>query len=276
MARSIAQIQAAMVTHVQIDPTLGPLLTSTSAVAIWKLWTYVVAVCQWTLENLFDVHKDEVTGIIAAQKPHSLQWYVTKAKAFQYGVALPADSDIYAVVPPVDPTVLIVRNAAAIELSNLVRIKAAKMVSGSLGAMSGGELAAFTAYMMQIKDAGVRLQCTSGAADTFQPTMVIYYDPLVLRSDGSRIDGTSIAPVKVAVNVFLDSLPFNGIFILNNFIAAIQAVSGVVIADVAHVQAFYGSVPPVAIDVKYTPDAGYMALDTTWFDTHLSYVAYGA
>ena len=274
MARSIAQIQAAIVTQVQSDPTLGPSLTSTSVVAIWTLWTYVVAVCQWTLENLFDMHKDEVSEIIATQKPHSLQWYVTMAKAFQYGVALPPDSDTYAAAPPVDPTVLIISNAAAVELVNLIRIKAAKMVSGSLGALSTIELTAFNAYMARIKDAGVRLQCTSNAADTFQPTMVIYYDPLVLKNDGSRIDGTSTTPVKDAVNTFLDTLPFNGVFVLNSFIAAMQAVSGVVIADVQTVQAFYGSVPPVVIDVQYTPDAGYMALDSAWFAGNVSYVAY--
>jgi len=276
MARSIAQIQAAIVAQVQSDPTLGPSLTSTSVVAIWNLWTYVVAVCQWTLEHLFDTHKDEVWGIIATQKPHSLQWYVTMAKAFQYGVALPADSDTYAVIPPADPTILIVSNAAAVELVNLVRIKAAKMVSGSLAPLSVMELTAFTAYMARIKDAGVRLQCTSGTADTFQPAMIIYYDPLVLKSDGSRIDSTATTPVKDAVNTFLDTLPFNGIFILNSFIAAMQAVPGVVIADIQSVQAFYGSVTPVAIDVQYTPDAGYMALDTTWFAAHVHHIPYGA
>ncbi len=276
MARSIAQIQAALVAQVQSDPTLGPLLTSTSVVAIWNLWTYVVAVCQWTLENLFDAHKDEVTGIIATQKPHSLQWYVTMAKAFQFGVALPPDSDMYTVVPPADSTVLIISNAAAIELVNLVRIKVAKMVSGSLAPLSSIELTAFTAYMAKIKDAGVRLQCTSSIADTFQPTIAIYYDPLVLKNDGSRIDGTATTPVKDAVNAFLDTLPFNGVFILNNFIAAMQAVPGVIIADVQSVQAFYGSVPPEVIAVQYTPDAGYMALDTTWFGGHINYVAYSA
>ena len=235
-----------------------------------------MAVCQWTLENLFDAHKDEVSRIIATQKPHSLQWYVTMAKAFQFGVALPEDGDTYLVVPPADPTVLIISNAAAVELVNLVRIKAAKMVSGSLAPLSTIELTAFTAYMAKIKDAGVRLQCTSSVADTFQPTMAIYYDPLVLKNDGSRIDGTATTPVKDAVNAFLDTLPFNGVFVLNSFIAAMQAVPGVVIADVQSVQAFYGSVPPEVIDVQYTPDAGYMALDTTWFGGHTNYVAYSA
>ncbi len=133
MARSIGEIQAAIIAAKESNPVLGTTLTSTSQAAIWKLWTYVVAVCQWTLENLFDLHKDEVTGIIATQKPHSLQWYVTMAKAFQYGVLLPPDRDTYETVPPADPAVLIVSNAAAVELTNLVRIKAAKTTGGSLG-----------------------------------------------------------------------------------------------------------------------------------------------
>lgn len=262
------------------DAVLGPLLTSGSGVAEFNLWLEVMAKGGWTTENLYDFHKDEVAGIIAGQKPHRLQWYVEKAKAFQYGVPLPADSDVYAVVPPADGSVLIVGNAAAVELTNLIRIKVAKDAGGGvLGPLSGPELAGFTSYMAKVKDAGVRLQCTSGAADTFQPTMVIYYDPLVLNSDGSRIDGTAATPVKDAANAFLSSLPFNGVFILNSFIAAMQGVAGVKIADVLSVQAYYGATPPVVIDgllpPQYTPDAGYMALDDGWFVANVSYVAYG-
>ena len=273
MARSIAQIQAAIVAAKNADGTLSG-LTSSSLTATWLLWTYVVATCQWTLENLFDAHKSEVAGIIAAQKPHTLQWYVTMAKAFQYGMALPTDSDVYAIVPPVDLTTLVVQFAAAVELPTLVRIKVAQLTGGVLAPLSGPQLTAFTTYMGRVKDAGIRLQCTSGVPDTFQPSMVIYYDPLVLDATGARLDGTAATPVEDAVNAFLDSLPFNGVFILNNFIAAMQAVAGVIIADEVAVQAFYGAVPPVVISAQYIPDAGYMALDTAWFTANVSYTAY--
>lgn len=274
MARSIAEIYAANKAIVGTDSVLMDLLTSESEVAEFDQWLYDMAVAENALESLFDFHEEEVGDIIALQKPHSLQWYVTMAKAFQYGVSLPADSDVYAVLPPADPTVLIVANAAAVELTNLLRIKVAKLVGGSLGHLSAPELAAFTVYMGRIKDAGVRLQCTSGAADTFQPSMVIYYDPLVLNADGSRIDGSAATPVQDAVNAFLDSLPFNGVFILNKFIAAMQAVPGVEIAEVESVQAFYGATPPVVIALQYVPDAGYMALDAGWFTANVSYEAY--
>ncbi len=262
-----------MVTAKAADSTLSS-LSSTSMTAVWLLWTYIVATCQWVLENLFDAHKAEVSDIIASQKPHTLQWYVNKAKAFQFGVALPDDSDVYTVVPPVDLTTLVVKFAAAVELTNLVRIKVAKLAGGVLSPLTSLQLTAFANYMGRLKDAGVRLQCTSGNPDTFQPTMIIYYDPLLLDATGARLDGTSSTPVKDAVNAFLDSLPFNGVFILNSFIAAMQSVPGVVIADEVSVQAFYGLVPPVAISARYIPDAGYMALDNGWFTAHVSYVAY--
>lgn len=274
MARTIAQIQQSIVDAKTADITLGPLLTSTSAVAIWYLWTYVVAFCHWTLEVLYDDHVTEVNSIIATQKPHTLQWYVIMARAFQYGATLPSGSDVYdPVVSAGDPS-LVVTYAAAIELTNLVRIKAATGAAGSLAALSTPQLAAFTTYMGRIKDAGVRLQCTSGPADTFQPTLVIYYDPLVLDSTGARLDGTTFTPVKDTINAFLANLPFNGVFILNNFVTAMQDIDGVIIADEVSVQAFYGSIPPVVITTQYTPDAGYLVLDATWFAAHVSYVPY--
>ena len=274
MARTIAQIQQSIVDAKNADTTIGPLLTSTSGVAIWYLWTYVVAFCQWTLEVLYDDHVTEVNGIIAAQKPHTLQWYTTIAKAFQYGATLPADTDVYSPVAPAGDPSLIVTYAAAVELTNLIRLKVASGSVGGLAALSSPQLTAFTTYMGRVKDAGVHVQCTSGPADIFQPSIVVYYDPLVLDNTGARLDGSTSTPVKDAINSFLANLPFNGVFILNSFIAAMQAIDGVVIADEVSVQAYYGSTSPVIITTQYTPDAGYMALDPTWFAAHVSYTPY--
>lgn len=279
MARTIAQIQKSIIDAKNTDTIIGSggtsPLSSTSNVAIWLLWTYIVAVCQWTLENLFDAHKAEVNSIIANQKPHTLQWYVSKAKAFQYGVVLPTDSDAYAIVPPIDPSVLIVSYAAAVELSSLIRIKTARLIGGVLAPLSGGQLTSLAAYMNRIKDAGVRLQVTSGNADNLQPALNIFYDPLVIDDSGARIDGTDPAPIKSAINIFLDSLPFNGLFILNFLTDTLQAVEGVRIVQVVNAQANYGSTAYVPIYVEYIPDAGYLVLDESYFDAHVNYIAHG-
>jgi len=269
MARTIAQIQQSIIDAKNADPNLSA-LTSTSNVSVWLLWTYIVAVCQWVLENLFDAHKNEVDTIVGQQKPHTLQWYSTKAKQFQYGVALPAETDSYTSTST-DPSVAIVQYAAAVELTNLVRIKVATSTGGVLSAISGPQLLALTAYMSAVKDAGVRLQVTSGDPDTLQLVLHIFYDPLVLDSTGARLDGTSSTPVMDAVKTMLGSLPFNGLFVLNNLIAVLQSIDGVRIGQVVSAQATYASLPPVAVPVEYTPDAGYLALDEVYFAINITY-----
>lgn len=273
MARTIEQIQQAIIAAKESESTLAD-LSSTSNTAIWRLWTYIVAVCIWSLENLFDFHKKEVSDIITTQKPHTLQWYVKMARLFQYGVPLPDESDAYA-VPTEDPAIVIVKYAAAVELLNLVRIKVAKQPGSSLAPLSAGELTSFAGYMNRIKDAGVRLQLTSGAPDNLQLSLHIYYDPLILSNTGERIDGSSTTPVKDAVNLFLSSLPFNGLFVLNNLIVALQAVDGVRVGAVVNAYANYAATPYTAVTVEYLPDAGYMVLDDSYFDTNIIYTAHG-
>jgi hypothetical protein len=273
MARTIAQIQQQIIDSKNADPVLSSYSWSNSSVAIWRLWTYIIAVCFWTLENLYDYHKQEVTDIAGNQKPHTLQWYVYRATLFQYGVTLPEDRDVYPTAST-DPTVAIVKYAAGVELSNMVRIKVARDNAGTLESLTSGQLAALTAYMHRIKDAGVRLQITSGNPDVLQLALSVFYDPLILTNTGERIDGTATTPVLDAVNVFLANLPFNGVFVLNHLIGALQAIEGVRIGYILSAQANYASTPFVPITVKYTPDAGYMALDETYFNSNISYTAY--
>lgn len=275
MARTIAEIQQQIIDAKNADANLSAYAWSSSNVAIWPLWTYVTAVCIWALENLFDYHRDEVLSIVATQKPHSLQWYVTKARLFQVGVPLPEDSDTYATTTD-DPSIAIVKYAAAIELSNMIRIKAAKESGDALAALSPGELSSFTGYMNKIKDAGIRLQVTSGNPDVLQLAINVYYDPLVLSASGARLDGSSSTPILSAVNAFLKNLPFNGVFILNDFITALQAIEGVKIGHIVTAQANYALTPFLPIDVKYTPDAGYMILDEAYFNANVNYIPYSA
>jgi len=271
-------IQAGLIATIQADLILGPSFTSTSMTAIWLLLTYVFAVGQNLLEGLWDAFLAQVQAILAAMTPHTLQWYATMAKAFQYGDSLPDGSTAYSPVAAAGDPSMIVAFSAVVEVLPYLRIKVATSTAGVLGALSGPQLTAFTAYMNQVKDAGVPLNCTSGPADTFQPTMIIYYDPQVLLATGARIDGTDDTPVLGAVNAFLSSLPFNGVFDFTNFVVAMKAIDGVISPDVQAAQAYYGAVAPKVINEQtpqqYVPDAGYMALDTVWFGLNVSYQPY--
>lgn len=278
MAKSKAEWKAWLVGAKNADPLIGTggvsELTSDSAVSIWGRWLEIIAGALFDLGNLFDFHKAEVADLIKRDKSHRVAWYAGKAKAYQHGDSLPADTDTYDPVRVAGDAALVVKFASAVELGNRIRIKMAKGTPGALVPLSGGELTGSTAYLNRVKDAGVRLDCTSGVADTLQPTMVIWYDPLVLDATGARLDGTAAAPVKDAVNSFLAGIDFDTRFILDKYIAAMSAVEGVKVAEVTSVRAYYGAVTPVVITNWYEPDAGYLALDETWFGSHVSYSAY--
>jgi hypothetical protein len=278
MARTITEIQAAIIAAKEADTTLGG-LTSTSRVAIWRLTTYVVAVAIHLLEKLHDGLRVDIGELIATKKPHTIKWYVMKAKQFQYGVglSLPDDSDEYAVVPPVDESVLIIKQAAVVELTTyrILRVKVAKEdSSGDLTMLAPAEKTAFSEYMERIKDAGVRLDIVSEFADTLRLKLRIFYDPLVLTDSGARIDGTDMEPVKNALNAFLKDQPFNGLFVLNHMIAALTAVEGVIICRVDDAVGFDGSYPAPILH-EYAPTAGYLRLDETYFDANIAYEAHG-
>ncbi len=271
MARTLAQWRTIIIDKKNSESNLAG-VDSSSAVAEWSLWVDVVAFCAFFLDGLFDSFKSAVNALLAADKSHTLGWYVTKAKAFQYGVSLPADTDVYAVVPPADDSVLIVSSAAAIELpeTSKVRLKVAKGEPGDLSALGTDQLNALRTYMGRIKDAGVRLEVTSSAADTLKLGVELFYDPLIIAADGSRIDGTASTPALDAINAFLADMPFNGVFVLNDLIDAVEAVEGLVICRVITATGIYATFE-TTITAKYTPDAGYMAVDEVYFAANVIY-----
>lgn len=275
MARSITEIQDEIINRVQGDAALSS-LTNTSKVAIWRLWTYVIAVSIWTLEKIFDIFRTETDDKIAVLKPHSLRWYAAKAKIFQFGFNLVSEADYYDNTG-VDETVLntsrLVAYAAVVEQTRGLRIKVAKVMGTELAPLGAGELSAFVNYMNKVKDAGVKLLITSTGADSLKLTIDVYYNPLVLNAAGGRADGVSSEPVQQAVKTYLKNLPFNGVFVLQNLVDVLQKVDGVQVIDVKEAQAKYGALAYTAFRVQYIPDAGYLRLYNA-ADLQLTFIAY--
>lgn len=274
MARTIAEIKESILAAKAAETELDA-LDSTSATAIWRLWVYVVAVAMYVQETLFDSHKAEVTALIAAERVHSEKWYVALAKAYQYGYTLPVDSGTYATI---DSAAQIIAGAATQPVTvggfNVLRVKVAKAPSGYFESLTSPELTAFSAYMERVKDAGVHLSCTTQAGDDLQIELTVYYDPLVLDSAGARLDGTDSNPVLGAIGAFLQELPFNGELIVNRLRTAIEAVDGVVIADITTIQSQFGGGGYTPFTAKNIPDAGYYELDLGFLAGNTTYTAH--
>ena len=248
---------------VAASPFLGPLLTNNSAVAIWLLFIDIVAECAYSLELLFDYFKADVNEIIAAKNPHTERWYAEKAKAFQLGQSLPADTDSYDNTGLSESAIAaskIIAYAAVVEQVSGIRVKVAKKSGSDLGPLTTPELTAFKAYMQRVKDAGVRLNITSSIADALLLALRIKYDPQVLYATGARIDGTSTSPVKDAIKAHLLALPFNGIFSIQKLVDSLQAVEGVLDLSVDAVQAKYGALAFTSVNIEVIPDSGYLRI----------------
>lgn len=231
---------------------------------ILRLFTYILAVAMWTLETLFDKHNTEVKGLIAELKPHSLRWYTNKAKAFLYGVSLASETDQY------DTTHLetdqveaakIVKYAAVEEINGELTLKIAAETENELRALDSDEKSAFDAYMSLVKDAGVNLIINSLPSDKLIIHATIYYDPLVLNAEGSRLDGASETVVEDAIKAYLRELPFNGQFVTSALVDKLQETEGISIPLVQSVQtkAEYASTW-TNIVAKHVAAAGYFSI----------------
>lgn len=276
MARSINEIKTDLLAKIAADVTLGPLLTSTSNVAIFKAWCFIWAVAAWTLENLQDIFKTEVDYTIAQDKTHRPQWYVNKAKDFQYGYNLVQDQDYYDNTGIADDIIAaskIVAYAALVEEPS-IRMKVAKLSGSDLAPLSAPELTAFSAYIKKVRDAGVKLHdgtltsppsITSTAADKLRLVFRVKVNPLVLDLTGARRDGTSTTPVKDAVKGYLQNIDFNGLFSIQKLADAVQAVDGVEDLKVDGIQTKYGALPFTSVDIEFVPDSGYLIIEDADF-----------
>ena len=253
-------------------------LTSTSKVAVWRLWVYIVAFAQWTLEVLFDIYKEEVDQRIAKNEIHNFLWYRDIALAFQYGHALVPGTDKYdntgLVISEIEKSKIIKHVAVIRKIINghgYLELKLAKQENGQLVPLTLPEMTAFEAYMFLVADAGTYIQYISLPHDSLKMVLEIWYDPQILWQDGSRKDGKDNIPVIKAINEFLYTLEFNGELILTKLTDYLQTVEGVKIPKIREAYSKYGSFGYKNIDETYIARAGYMRLDLD--NTVIKYVA---
>jgi hypothetical protein len=280
MARSIADIKNQMtdefISNSDIIEKYGLDTTKTfdeqfSKVSLESILFYIYAFCVWVLESLFDTHKSEVLRIIETMKPHSAAWYVTKAKAFQYGFDLLIDSDKFDNGTHTEDEIeasKIVKYAAVIEQERLLQIKVAKVDgNGNLEELTSdemnpnNELSAFSAYINRVKDAGIKINVLSLPAENMKLVLDIYYNPLVLNSVGERIDGTELTPVVDVVKNYIANIEFDGTFITASLVDALQKINGVEIPHVVETAYKYGELEFIPFEVLHRPNSGYLKID---------------
>lgn len=246
-----------------------------SSASIENILFYCFAFAIWTLEVLFDKHRTEVERRIEQLEPHTLRWYVNKAKAFMYGYQLVKDADYYDITELSETDIdkaRVVKYAVASESNTVVYLKvAARGEDGQPAKLNASQFASLTSYMNSVKDAGVAIKLVNENADNIRINMVVYYDPTVMNSDGAVSDGTQ--PVLEAVKTVITNLPFNGVFRKSDLLAAVIDVPGVEVADIVSVKVKTANAADFADVMGYDkPYSGYYAIDSL----NVSYRSYDA
>lgn len=275
MARTIQTIYDSMVSEKQSMTTLGNLqpnidssqnllqdLTSQSKVAIWRLLFFVVAVSIYVLEKLFDEHKIWIENRASELIVGSEKWYELKAREFQFGDNLEFDGTVYK-YPVINEENKIVKIVAAKQSAGLVLLKLAKLDGDNPIPLNTVELDAFKAYINKVKFAGIKVPCVSRDADELNIAYTVYYNPLVLNSEGQLLSDTSIKPAEIAINNYCKNLPFNGVFSVTELTDKIQQSEGVINPVFRLGETRFGSTPWVPLGDYYNPNAGYISANIT-------------
>jgi hypothetical protein len=229
-----------------------------SKVSIESIMFYIVASAMWTLEKLFDLHKTEITDIINELKPHSLRWYVNKAKAFMLGHALVQDTDYYDTTGMTDEQITaakVVKYAAAVEKSAVVYLKIATDHGGEPAPLPAEQAEGFEAYIKEVKDAGVVVEVVNEPAEHFRMNMTVYYDPMVMNGTGVVFNGST--PVQDMIKRFIKDLPFNGEYRNVALVDELQKIEGVVIPELHLVETSRDGQAWKQVEAKVNPYSGY-------------------
>tara|TARA_R110000796_G_scaffold55294_4_gene128862 strand:- start:699 stop:1562 length:864 start_codon:yes stop_codon:yes gene_type:complete len=226
MARTIAVIQQEIIDAIQADATLSG-LTSTSAVAIWRLVTRVIAAGLETEEQLNDVFRLELEQIAREAVPGTDDWLQRRVLEFQYDALSPQITQVVdgrVTYPVIDATLRVVTRAAIkTQSNNRTLVKVAKGTT-TLAPLTSDELIALSGYLSRVGFAGIPIDVSSQQADRVRiNNCIVYYlrqyNPVTVK-----------AAVIEAVETYLKNISttnFNGVVVRSEIIDAMQAVDGV-------------------------------------------------
>jgi hypothetical protein len=254
-----------------------------SKVNLKRLIFYVVAFACFVQEQIFEKQRDETNADLANLRPPTVGWYAGKCLAYQHGFPLYPDSDVFDNTGYTD---------AEIEASKVIKYAAVQRQADSGGFVlflriklcgeSGNELAqlsneiidGFNEYLERFIPAGDNVQVLTKPADKIKMQWQVYYNPGILKADGSRLDGTDATPVKDAILAYLKTgMPFDGKYSITAHVDAVQKVAGVITPRVLACSASYDALPFVTISEYYQPDGGWLRFDDVDTDLEIEFIS---
>lgn len=236
MARTVTEIKKEMTDKFMSDETLRTAYgiagdttwdSTFSSVSIENIILYIVAVCAYTLEVLFDEFKQDVEDRIAQNIVPTIRWYHTQSVNFQYGDALIFDESTQSFrYASEDESKKVIKYCAVRDRGGSIQVLVSGDSDGKPSVLSNDVLTAFKSYMNSVKIAGVILDIRSLPADSIEITAQVEVDPQQITEEGVRISDGSY-PIVDAVNAYLANIVYGGTFNKTKCVDAIQNVPGV-------------------------------------------------
>ena len=178
MTRSVEEIQNGIITSVQADSNLSG-ATSTSRRALWRLWTYIVALAQSTFEQLMGAEKENIQAVVDAAPTGNPAWVQAQMFKFQYDATTPQIVELNTTTlayayPTIDTTKqIITRCSVSKGVYNAVYVKVAKGTTPAK--LSSGEKAAAQSFIDTIGSIEANYKVVSLDADRLYIDADIYY-----------------------------------------------------------------------------------------------------
>ncbi len=227
MARTKQEIEQIIDDEVALYPQLNALQSNSSMVQFWKYCKKVVVFVVFSIETLFDKHKEELNKIIDNTETGSLHWYESIFKKYQHGdnLVIVNNRPVYSVI---NPALRIVERVALTENSNAsITAKVVKEAGGVWEPLNVTELAGLTAYIQRRKIAGTQINIVSLPADQLLLDCEIVVDPLLFDSSGLSLSDGSEA-IKNKIEAHLRNFDFGSVFYLSRLIDEVMEIDGVV------------------------------------------------
>jgi hypothetical protein len=270
MARAIDIIKQQITTEFLSDPAVRAAYgiesstpndafdTIFSKISIENITFYDVAFAIYIFERIFDTEKELLTRYCESLRPHTKQWYINQLRSFQLGDLINRETGQYNVI---DEAKQIIKYCSLRLRSGEFYFLVASDSNGVPQKIGDSEiLTSIWNYCERVFDAGVHFKIFSNNADIYKCRLLINYDPLVLDSEGRRLDGTNDTPVIDAIRGYFKSFPFDSEFSNMALTDAIQQVDGVRIVQLlwSNAQPIIDGAPSIDITSTYVANAGYM------------------
>lgn len=221
MARSVNEIQQAIIQDVAATPELNILTQNTSKRAIWRLWTRVVATAISLLEQLIDLFQVQLEKTVDLTAPHTAQWLQAKVFDFQYDATNPQVVQLIDLIPKYQVVnkdlCIVTRCSVKSDITNNVIIKVAK--SDPPAALSNDELNALQSYVNIVGVTGILYDVQSSESDKLYVEADIYYNGMY--------SAVIFDYVSNAIQNYLASIPFDGVVKISDLEIAIKNTTGV-------------------------------------------------